>query len=126
MGALGRTVGEIMTRTVVSVSPSTPRAQVVELFRAHGFGAVPVLRDGHVVGVVSKGDVALRDGSTAAEIMTPVVHTVPPDFPVRKAAQRMLSLGIQRLLVVDRGAPVGVVTATDFLRALLAETEALR
>jgi len=115
-----RTVGDIMSRVVVTVRVDETRAHVIDALKRHRIGAVPVADSGgHVVGVISKGDLVSREGNIARDLMTPVVHTVRPDFPAIPAARRMLGLGLHRLLVVDAGAPVGVVTAIDFLRELL-------
>jgi CBS domain-containing protein len=114
-----RTVADIMTRSIVSVSPSTSREQVLDAIVRHRIGGVAVVDHSRLVGVISKGDLLARTGITARDLMTPVVHSIPPNLPVRAAASRMLTMNIQRLLVVDEGVPVGVVTATDFLRDLL-------
>jgi CBS domain-containing protein len=114
-----RSVASIMTRSVVSVAPEARKAEVVALVKQRRVGGVAVIDRGHVVGVVSKGDLVEREGTTARELMSPVVHSVRSDYPIRAAAQRMLALGLHRLLVVDDGVPVGVVTATDFLRELV-------
>ncbi|MER7213419.1 CBS domain-containing protein [Streptosporangium sp. NPDC000239] len=54
-------VGDVMTRTVVSVSGDTSCKDVAEALVAHGVSAVPVLdADGHVIGVVSEADLLLK------------------------------------------------------------------
>jgi len=113
-----------MTPGIPTVSPDAPRAEVLKVVTSLRIGAVPVAEHGRVLGVVSKGDLAIRNGTTARELMTPAVHWVTPDYPIRSAAQRMLSLGVHRLLVMRDGQPLGVVTATNFLKALLAEPPA--
>src|SRR5215472_8524855 len=51
-----RRVGEIMTRDVVSVAEDTPLTEVVRLMERHRIKRVPVLRDGALVGIVSRAD----------------------------------------------------------------------
>ena len=51
-----RRVSEIMTRDVVSVAEYTPLAEVVHLMERHRIKRVPVLRDGALVGIVSRAD----------------------------------------------------------------------
>jgi CBS domain-containing protein len=48
--------------------------------------------------------------------MTPGPDTVAPDDTVRFAAQRMVEGGHRRLVVIDDGAVVGVVSRSDLLR----------
>ncbi len=56
LGKRGATVAEIMTRQVVSVSETTPLAEVAALLLQHGIKRVPVLHEGRLVGLVSRGD----------------------------------------------------------------------
>jgi CBS domain-containing protein len=47
---------DIMTRTVISVAPDTPVAQIARLFEKHGVKRVPVLRGAKLVGIVSRSN----------------------------------------------------------------------
>ncbi|HEY8503661.1 MAG TPA: CBS domain-containing protein, partial [Gemmataceae bacterium] len=61
------------------------------------------------------------DRTRVAEIMTPVVYSVRPDTPVQEVVERMLSLQVHRLFVVDgEGKLAGVITTLDILRHLRA------
>ena len=50
--------------------------------------------------------------------MTRKLEMVTPNASVRTAARRMLDQGIHRLLVVDQGTLVGVVSMTDLVRLI--------
>jgi len=52
----GATVGEIMSRGVVTVTEETPTQRVVDLVGLHGIRGVPVLADGKLVGLVTRAD----------------------------------------------------------------------
>lgn len=52
----GRQVKDVMARNVVTVSESTLLADIADLFDRHHIKRVPVMRDGKVVGVVSRTD----------------------------------------------------------------------
>ena len=52
----GRTAGEIMTRAVISVGDETSADQVTALMGVHGIRRVPVVRDGKLVGIVTRSD----------------------------------------------------------------------
>ncbi len=52
----GRLVSDIMSRSVISVSPDTPVEEVQHLLTNQRIRRVPVLEDGKVVGIVSRSD----------------------------------------------------------------------
>src|SRR5271167_4699197 len=52
----GKKVGEVMTSGVVSVSEETPLAEIATLFERKRIKRVPVVRDGKLVGVVSRSN----------------------------------------------------------------------
>ena len=52
----GKSVGELMTRDVVTVTEAAPLADVASLFERHGIKRVPVVRDGRLVGIVSRAN----------------------------------------------------------------------
>ena len=47
---------DVMTNAVVSVGPDTPAAEIAELLETHGIKRVPVLRNGALVGIVSRAN----------------------------------------------------------------------
>ena len=52
----GRLASDLMTREVVSVTPDTPLPEIARLLEARRIKRVPVLRDGELVGIVSRAD----------------------------------------------------------------------
>jgi CBS domain-containing protein len=52
----GRLAWDVMTRSVVSVTPDTPLPEIARLLEARRIKRVPVLRDGELVGIVSRAD----------------------------------------------------------------------
>jgi CBS domain-containing protein len=52
----GETVGDIMSRGVVTVSEETTAARVVELVGLHGIRGIPVLANGKLTGLVTRAD----------------------------------------------------------------------
>jgi CBS domain-containing protein len=55
---------------------------------------------------------------TAADVMTRVVYGLPPTTPADEAARYMLERGIHRVLVLEDGELVGIVTSMDFVRVV--------
>lgn len=55
---------------------------------------------------------------TVSEVMTHVLYTMTPETEVHEAAEYMLRAEVHRLLVTQNLVLVGIVTATDILRAV--------
>jgi CBS domain-containing protein len=54
--ASSRTVAEIMTREIVSAKPDTSISDIAALLVRHRVKRVPVVRDGKIVGIVSRAN----------------------------------------------------------------------
>lgn len=52
----GQRVGDIMSRSVISVPDEADVQQVADIMGLHGIGRVPVMRAGAVVGIISRSD----------------------------------------------------------------------
>ncbi len=53
---VGTTVGEVMTRAVVSISPVFGAETAASILHARGFRRLPVVHGGKLVGIISRGD----------------------------------------------------------------------
>ena len=69
--ARARKARDIMTRQVVSVEPTTPIVDIVELLEKHNIKRVPVVSDGRVVGIVSRANLLRAFASRAAKAAGP-------------------------------------------------------
>ena len=63
MKSHGRTVKDIMTRDVVTVTEETNLAEVATLLETHRIKRVPVMRDGKIVGIVSRSNLVRALGA---------------------------------------------------------------
>jgi CBS domain-containing protein len=65
-GAMGTTVGEVMTSPVVSISPVWGIETAATILQNRRIRRLPVVLDGHLVGIVSRADLikalAIEDG----------------------------------------------------------------
>ncbi|MFF5159558.1 CBS domain-containing protein [Streptomyces sp. NPDC000348] len=150
MNGSPHTVGDVMTRAVVTVGRDTPFKDVVRLIEERKVSALPVLEGGgRVVGVVSEADLLpkeeFRDSDpdrftqlrrltdlaragalTAGELMSAPAVTVHADATVAQAARVMAQLRLKRLPVVDdEGLLEGVVSRVDLLKVFLRTDEEL-
>ena len=55
---------------------------------------------------------------TVAEVMTRKAVSLAPDLPVTAAADYMKSTGVHRVLVLDQGRLLGIITSSDVTRAV--------
>jgi CBS domain-containing protein len=60
----GRTVNDIMTRDVVTVTEDTDLADVAALLEAKRIKRVPVMREGKIVGIISRANIVRAVGAT--------------------------------------------------------------
>jgi len=73
-----RTVGDLMTRDPATITEGTPLEEVVELMERKRIKRLPVVRDGKVVGIVSRADllraVGVKLGAMAEAGGDPAIH----------------------------------------------------
>ena len=125
-----------MSSPVVTVEPSLPIMQALDLMKKKRIRRLPVVKDGKMMGIVSEGD--LLDASpsdatslsvwelnyllgkiTVDEIMSKNVITVGEDTPIEEAAYLMDENKIGGLPVMSNGDLVGLITETDLFRIFL-------
>jgi CBS domain-containing protein len=70
------TVGEIASPDPIVIEPNQPAAEAVQMMRDHALRRLPVCEDGHLVGVLSLGNLATeRDPESALAD----ISAAPPD-----------------------------------------------
>jgi CBS domain-containing protein len=131
-------VEQVMTTKVITVSPETPIAEVARILVEREISGLPVVGpDGHVLGVVSEGDLLVReaghwsdekrrarggkvDARTAGEAMTSPALTIEPFRAIHAVAEIMIGKHVNRLPVVDaEGRLLGIVSRADLVRAFV-------
>ncbi len=53
---LERSIAELMTTPVITVSPETPLEDAARLLRKHHIAALPVMQNGRLAGIITEGD----------------------------------------------------------------------
>ena len=112
---------EIMTKTVRTATRDMSLSEAAALMRDGDMGAVPVVDDGKLVGIVTDRDIVIRavaEGKDAAthvgDVMTTELFTVTPDDFVFEAIRLMGDKQIRRVPVIDNnGALVGIIAIAD-------------
>jgi CBS domain-containing protein len=93
--AAGTTVGEVMTRTVVTVEPDADVGAAAAILVERGLRRLPVVDGGRLVGIVSRGD------------LVKVLATTPPAAATASDAE--LVDAMRARMVSEPWAPLGVV-----------------
>ena len=119
----GVKVKEIMTTSVVTVTPETTIAEVWQHMSTERHIGYPVVKNGALVGVVTLSDVtrikeAERQNKKVGEVMSRTPITVGPEEQTVKLFEMMSTRDINRVLVVQDKGLVGIVTRTDLMRAM--------
>jgi Predicted signal-transduction protein containing cAMP-binding and CBS domains len=116
---------EIMTPTPATCSSSDSVQDIARLMRDKDCGAVPVVDNGRVVGIVTDRDLAIRalaDGkgmdAKASDVMTAGPQCCSPEDEIRDIEQLMAERQVRRIPIVDaEGRCVGIVSQADLARA---------
>jgi CBS domain-containing protein len=116
-------------RDLWSVDAEQPVLEAIQIMADRHIGALPVMRAGELVGVVSERDYARKFillGRSSAEtavwqIMSSPVVTVGPGETVRHCMEIMTERRIRHLPVVEGGVTVGMISIGDLVRAVIEE-----
>jgi CBS domain-containing protein len=121
-------VRNLMKSPVVSVGPDQSLRTAAQIMQEHGIGSVVVEQAGQVVGILTERDVmhaAARLGDVGqtrvGDHMTAPVVTASPNWDVTVAAAEMQDRHIRHLVVLERGAALGVVSVRDVMSVFLPE-----
>ncbi len=111
-----KSVRELMSLDIITIHPSSSVKSAIILMQGHGIGALPVVTDEALVGLVEERDLLGRDPSERiSAVMRREFQSISPDTGVRAAADLMARTGERRLIVEENGALVGIVTVGDLL-----------
>ncbi len=112
----------LMGKELYHVKPETPMGEVIKLMRSKNVGALPVLKEGFPVGIITERDlVKFFDRMDLAKpvslYMSSPVVVVSLDQTVEEAIRLMEERNIRRLVVVDDdGKVVGIISNRDIAR----------
>lgn len=120
-------VARFMTASPLTINASYRVEEAMATMRVNGIRHLPVLKGGHLVGIISDGDVNWARAFDAdvrfsvEDAMTPDPFTVSEDSCLFDAIKEMQARRLGAVIVTSAvgGAPVGILTTTDALRALM-------
>ena len=135
------TIAAVISRkgsAVETIAADAPVSEAVARLGEKRIGALPVIKSGAIVGIISERDViyCLRDHGPAmldwpvARLMSAPAITVDPHIDVMAALALMTQRRIRHLPVVANGAICGIVSIDDLVKHRMerieAESEAMR
>lgn len=142
-------VADIMTRTVISVTPETTIAEAAQLLLQHRISGLPVVdAGGAVVGIVTEGDLLRRvetgtqrrharwlefliapgrlareytdaNARKVGEVMSEDVVSATPRDALSDVVEVMERRRVKRLPVIEAGRLVGIVSRANLVQALM-------
>jgi CBS domain-containing protein len=140
---------DVMTPALISVTPDATVLQAARLMLQHHISGLPVVdASGKLVGILSEGDFLRRretatqrrrsrwleflmgpgkiaseytqsHGNKVAEVMTTDVRTVGEDTDLERIVELMEKHRIKRVPVMRDGRPVGIVTRSNLMHAMV-------
>ena len=129
---MARSVREYMHWGILTCRPDATLGQVaVLLSQHHVHGLIVADRDNRPLGVITDFDLMAgewlsRDSQsldvmrkmTAGELMSTPIDTIDIDAPANDAARIMHEKIIRRVVVLEKGKPVGVISVSDIVSSI--------
>ncbi|RPJ64560.1 MAG: CBS domain-containing protein [Alphaproteobacteria bacterium] len=124
-------VGQIMTKTVITVPPEKTISEAEnEFFNIQKHGGFPVVKDNQIVGIITRDDLkSIQDYDKqkrrVEDIMTPRSKLIflRPNESVADAFMKFSKNNIGRMPVLEEETVVGIVTRSDVIRAVQVKTQ---
>lgn len=143
--ALKTSVGEVMTKDVITVKKDADIHEVSRLLSESRISGAPVVNDENsVIGIITEADVLSmtgmkhghtfkdiirhilgeplperREGKRVEDVMTSPSITTTPNADIREVAKILNEKRIKRLPVIDeKGKLVGIISRADIVRAM--------
>jgi CBS domain-containing protein len=114
-----------MSRNLLTVSPQVSLVDVAKRMVSRDVGAVMVIEDERLVGILTERDVlravaaGLDESTVVADCMTKDPDTLESDESTRQAATLMIHGGFRHLPIMEGDKLVGVLSIRDLMRVVL-------
>lgn len=114
---------------IFSVAPIATVYEAIQLMSTHHVGALPVLQEKKLVGILSERDYARKvilkerssKGTRVSEIMTSDVITVEETHRINECVALMQANHIRHLVVLRDGAVIGMLSLRDLFVQIIDE-----
>ena len=115
-------VKDYMSMPLISLEPDMTIAYAMKTLLQKRIHGAPVIENGELAGIVTLTDIvtSIDRGMTVEnlvrEMMVKDVITIPADRRLYEVVRQFKERGIGRVIVLDEGKPVGILTHSDILR----------
>jgi CBS domain-containing protein len=118
-------IRDVMTPAPVTVASTDMVTSAAKAMKEHGVGAVPVITDGLLTGILTDRDITIRvlaEGHDPTAVLVGGVCTINVvgvglDDDVDEAIQLVRERAVRRVPVIDDGVPVGIISIGDLALA---------
>jgi len=117
-------VRDVMTRDVKVVREDTSMQEVIATMLKFDISSVVVVQKDRPIGLITHKDVMenvldpelLPSALTARDVMSTGLVTIGEDASLEEAAENMVKKRLKKLIVVQKGKLVGIITSMDIMR----------
>jgi CBS domain-containing protein len=118
-------------KAVWTIGPEEPVLVAIQMMADKHIGALPVVRDNELIGIVSERDYARKvilmgrssSDTPVWQIMSSPVKTVSPEADVHQCMEIMTEMRIRHLPVIDKNKLVGIISIGDLVKAVIEEQQ---
>lgn len=119
----GVKVRDIMTKHVSTIPPTMTVKELLDKMMEEKHMGYPVVENDRIIGIVTLSDAMkvpkdMHEHTTVASIMSREIISVTPDTEAIDVVKLLSTQDIGRVLVVESGRIVGIVTRTDLMKAM--------
>ena len=118
-------VSTVMVKDLITVDEDDDLTDVAKILIDKNIGAIPVLSDGEMVGIVTKSDFIYLCKAKAYEkisvkdIMTTDIISISADDRLVHARKVIMDSGVGRLLLTEDNELAGIITSKDIAKAFV-------
>jgi len=118
------TVKDLMTQNIISILPETSVVEATRIMSTRDISSILIKTGDDYIGIFTDRDVMRKvvasgldpNDTVVREIMSSPLITISEDAGIQEAAEKMRDRKIRRLVVINEGAVVGIISESDIAR----------
>ena len=118
------TVKDLMPQNIISILPETSVVEATRIMSTRDISSILIKTGDDYVGIFTDRDVMRKvvasgldpNDTVVREIMSSPLITISEDAGIQEAAEKMRDRKIRRLVVINEGAVVGIISESDIAR----------